>query len=313
MRRTLTFVSALGLALCALSAHAADRGKKPARRSAAGLHPLRRSEARRAAPEDRRGGRLPGTPAMNLKKDENYAGTAEDREPFAGTKPYKENFLLQMEYIGPRACEAGTRAPRHREGRLHRSDHGDRLGGDGRQEPRGSPRGPDAAGLAPRRRGVERARRLPEAQDPVRAGRQQRQRPLGLVGQRDHQAGLQRERLGHPRHDRRRQQPHRDPRRAQGRGADDQQRRHRPDLHRDEHPLGRARDRRRPAAGLPAHRLLVPQAELQARGDHPGEQPLRPLRRARDHRQRAAAREAGPGGDGLQGRAEGLQAASWSG
>jgi branched-chain amino acid transport system substrate-binding protein len=40
------------------------------------------------------------TPAMNLKKDENYAGTAEDREPFAGTKPYKENFLLQMEYAG---------------------------------------------------------------------------------------------------------------------------------------------------------------------------------------------------------------------
>ena len=43
--------------------------------------------------------------------------------------------------------------------------------------------------------------------------------------------------------------------------ADDQHRRHRPDVHRDEHPVGRARDRRRPAAGLPADRLLVPQAE----------------------------------------------------
>jgi branched-chain amino acid transport system substrate-binding protein len=40
------------------------------------------------------------TPPMNLKKDENYAGTSEDLEPFSGTKPYKENFLLQMEYAG---------------------------------------------------------------------------------------------------------------------------------------------------------------------------------------------------------------------
>ena len=50
----------------------------------------------------------------------------------------------------------------------------------------------------------------------------QRQRPLGLLGQRDHQAGLHGRRLGDPRHDRRREQPHRDPRRAQGRGRDDQ-------------------------------------------------------------------------------------------
>jgi len=27
------------------------------------------------------------TPTMNLKKDENYAGTSEDREPFSGAKP----------------------------------------------------------------------------------------------------------------------------------------------------------------------------------------------------------------------------------
>jgi ABC-type branched-subunit amino acid transport system substrate-binding protein len=40
------------------------------------------------------------TPSLNLKKDENYAGTAADREPFAGTKPFKENFLVQMEYAG---------------------------------------------------------------------------------------------------------------------------------------------------------------------------------------------------------------------
>jgi len=40
------------------------------------------------------------TPALSLKKDENYARTAEDREPYSGTKPFKENFLLQMEYAG---------------------------------------------------------------------------------------------------------------------------------------------------------------------------------------------------------------------
>src|SRR5512136_1387383 len=40
------------------------------------------------------------TPAMNLKKDQNYAGTAEDLEPFSGAKPYNENFLLQIEYAG---------------------------------------------------------------------------------------------------------------------------------------------------------------------------------------------------------------------
>ena len=96
-------------------------------------------------------------------------------------------------------------------------------------------------GLAARHRGVERPRRLPQAEDPVRARRQQRQRPLGLVRQRDHQAGLQGRRLGHARHDRRRQQPHRDPRRAQGRGRDDEHGRHRPDVHRDQHPVGRAR------------------------------------------------------------------------
>jgi ABC-type branched-subunit amino acid transport system substrate-binding protein len=40
------------------------------------------------------------TPRMDLQKDENYARTAVDLEPFSGTKPFKENFLLQMEYTG---------------------------------------------------------------------------------------------------------------------------------------------------------------------------------------------------------------------
>ena len=40
-------------------------------------------------------------PDLSLRKDENYAGTSEDREPFSGKKPFKENFLTQMQYYGP--------------------------------------------------------------------------------------------------------------------------------------------------------------------------------------------------------------------
>ncbi|MBN2270585.1 MAG: ABC transporter substrate-binding protein [Sedimentisphaerales bacterium] len=40
-------------------------------------------------------------PDLGLRKDYNYAKTAEDVEPFGHVKPYKEHFLLQMEYTGP--------------------------------------------------------------------------------------------------------------------------------------------------------------------------------------------------------------------
>ncbi len=40
-------------------------------------------------------------PDLDLRKDDNYAQTSEDVEPFGGVKPYKEHFLLQMEYTGP--------------------------------------------------------------------------------------------------------------------------------------------------------------------------------------------------------------------
>ena len=40
-------------------------------------------------------------PELEVRKDDNYAQTAEDVEPFSGVKPYKEHFLLQMEYTGP--------------------------------------------------------------------------------------------------------------------------------------------------------------------------------------------------------------------
>lgn len=40
-------------------------------------------------------------PDLKLRKDSNYANTPEDIEPFRKVKPYKEHFLLQMEYTGP--------------------------------------------------------------------------------------------------------------------------------------------------------------------------------------------------------------------
>lgn len=39
-------------------------------------------------------------PDVALQKDENYANTSVDVEPFRGVKPWKENFLLQMAYTG---------------------------------------------------------------------------------------------------------------------------------------------------------------------------------------------------------------------
>lgn len=40
-------------------------------------------------------------PPLGVRKDDNYAGTAADLEPFSGRKVFKENFLEQMEYTGP--------------------------------------------------------------------------------------------------------------------------------------------------------------------------------------------------------------------
>lgn len=41
-----------------------------------------------------------GTPALPLKTNQNYAHSSTDVEPYGGVKPYKEHFLLQMEYTG---------------------------------------------------------------------------------------------------------------------------------------------------------------------------------------------------------------------
>jgi branched-chain amino acid transport system substrate-binding protein len=40
-------------------------------------------------------------PNLRLREDENYAKTTQDVEPFRYVKPYKQHFLLQMEYTGP--------------------------------------------------------------------------------------------------------------------------------------------------------------------------------------------------------------------
>ena len=40
-------------------------------------------------------------PALDLREDEDYAKTSHQFEPFRHVEPYKEHFLLQMEYTGP--------------------------------------------------------------------------------------------------------------------------------------------------------------------------------------------------------------------
>jgi branched-chain amino acid transport system substrate-binding protein len=44
-------------------------------------------------------------PALEIRKDENYAGTSVDVEPFRGARPFNEFFLKQMEYTGPGRAE----------------------------------------------------------------------------------------------------------------------------------------------------------------------------------------------------------------
>ena len=41
------------------------------------------------------------TPNLPLKTNVNYAHSSSDVEPFGGVKPFKEHFLVQMEYTGP--------------------------------------------------------------------------------------------------------------------------------------------------------------------------------------------------------------------
>ena len=40
-------------------------------------------------------------PDLKLRRDENFANTPADIEPYSGVKPYKEHFLIPIEYTGP--------------------------------------------------------------------------------------------------------------------------------------------------------------------------------------------------------------------
>ena len=103
MRRTLPLLAALGLALVALAANAADKGVKtgkPPIDPRPDYIPLDDPKLVELLKKIDAAGAYKA-PDLDLKKDENFAGTSEDIEPFSGTKPFKENFLLQMQYYGP--------------------------------------------------------------------------------------------------------------------------------------------------------------------------------------------------------------------
>lgn len=80
------------LSACAFADDAAERLKK----LDALIDPNTREVLRRINAAD-----AYTVPDLQLKREENYANTPTDYEPFRGTKPYKEHFLLQMEYTGP--------------------------------------------------------------------------------------------------------------------------------------------------------------------------------------------------------------------
>jgi ABC-type branched-subunit amino acid transport system substrate-binding protein len=99
MRRTGSLAVFAGIAFVALAARAADRSAKAQPAARPDYIPFDDPQVAAVMRKIDAAGAY-ATPPMNLKKDENYAGTSEDREPFSGTKPFKENFLLQMEYAG---------------------------------------------------------------------------------------------------------------------------------------------------------------------------------------------------------------------
>ncbi len=104
MRWTLSLVSGLALGLATLGANAADRGSKPPVDPRPDFIPFDDPALVDLLSKINAAGAYKA-PDLDLRKDENYAGTAEDREPFAGTKPFKENFLVQMQYYGAGRAE----------------------------------------------------------------------------------------------------------------------------------------------------------------------------------------------------------------
>ncbi len=99
MRRTATIAWALSLLLVGLSTRAADRATKTPVDPRPDYIPFDDPKLVELLAKINAAGAY-AVPDLNLRKDENYAGTAEDREPFAGQRPFKENFLLQIQYNG---------------------------------------------------------------------------------------------------------------------------------------------------------------------------------------------------------------------
>jgi branched-chain amino acid transport system substrate-binding protein len=99
MRRkvALTGLLLLGSALGAL---AGDRGAKSASDEGPDWIPLDDPKVLALAARINAAGTY-GTPDVPLRKENNYAHTPVDVEPFGGVKPWKENFLLQLDYRGP--------------------------------------------------------------------------------------------------------------------------------------------------------------------------------------------------------------------
>jgi branched-chain amino acid transport system substrate-binding protein len=98
MRRTLMLLTGLVLAL-AIGGSAADRGEPASGDEGPDWIPLDDPEVLELVEKVNTTGAY-GVPDLELQKDENYALTSVDVEPFRGVKPWKENFLLQIEYTG---------------------------------------------------------------------------------------------------------------------------------------------------------------------------------------------------------------------
>ena len=142
-------------------------------------------------------------PGLPLKTDKQYAHTVKELEPFHHVEPFKTHFLTQLEYTGPgrslpeptdvKSVKIGFIGPLYPTVSVA-------TGGKSHEEVLGKKmfQGCQLAIEEANARGLS-------TQAPLRAGRLQRQRALGFLGQRDHQASLQGQGLGHSRHHRRRQ------------------------------------------------------------------------------------------------------------
>jgi ABC-type branched-subunit amino acid transport system substrate-binding protein len=97
MRRALTLAVASVLSVAALGGAAEKAAKAPA--EGPDWIPLDDPKLQEVLAKSEAAGAY-DIPAIDLRKDENYAGTSVDVEPFGGAKPWKENFLQQLTYWG---------------------------------------------------------------------------------------------------------------------------------------------------------------------------------------------------------------------